>query len=113
MHELSVTRELIDIAVEKAREAEAKQITRINLVLGEKAGVDADCIQFYFDYMSVDSIASGATLSFKRIPLSVLCRKCGATFSPDELLWQCPDCGKWDAEITGGREFYIDSIEVD
>jgi hydrogenase nickel incorporation protein HypA/HybF len=113
MHELSVTQEIIDIALEKAKEAKAEKITRINLVIGEMTGIVDDCVQFYFDFLSKDSIASGTTLSFKRIPMQVRCRKCGFSFSPDKSLWSCPQCNQWDVEVVAGREFYIDSIEVE
>ncbi len=113
MHELSITQEIINIAVEKAKIASAEKITQINLVIGEMSGVVDDCVQFYFDFLSKDSIASGAALSFQRIPMQVRCRRCGSSFSPDKSVWSCPRCREWDVEITAGREFYLDSIEVE
>ena len=113
MHELSVTQQIIDIALEKAKTAKAEKITKINLVIGEMTGIVDDCVQFYFDFLSKDNIASGTTLSFKRIPMQVRCRKCGFSFSPDKSLWSCPQCNQWDVEVVAGREFYIDSIEVE
>ena len=113
MHELSVTQGILDIALEKAREARASRITTINLVIGELSSIVDDCVQFYFDFLSKESIASDAKLSFTRIPMQVRCRGCRFSFSPDKSAWSCPQCGKWDAEITAGQEFYIDSIEVE
>ncbi len=113
MHELSVTQSILDIALEKARESQASRIKRINLVVGELSSIVDDCVQFYFDFVSSDSIASGAALSFTRIPAQVRCRNCGLSFSPDKSSWSCPQCSKWDAEIIAGNEFYIDSIEVE
>jgi len=113
MHELSVTQGILDIALEKAREAQASRIARINLVVGELSSIVDDCVQFYFDFLSEGSIAKGATLSFTRIPMQVRCRNCGLSFSPDKSSWNCPQCDKWDVEVIAGREFYIDSIEVE
>jgi len=113
MHELSVTQGMLDIALEKAKEAQASRIKTINLVIGELSSIIDDCVQFYFDFLSKDSIAGGAILSFTRIPMKVRCRNCGLSFSPDKSSWSCPQCGKWDAEIIAGNEFYIDSIEVE
>ena len=113
MHELSVTQQILDIALEKAKTAKAEKITKINLVIGEMTGIVDDCVQFYFDFLSKDNIASGTTLSLKRIPMQVRCRKCGFSFSPDKSLWSCPQCNQWDVEVVAGREFYIDSIEVE
>ncbi|MFC2013608.1 hydrogenase maturation nickel metallochaperone HypA [Chloroflexota bacterium] len=73
MHELSVTQSILDIALEKAEEAQASRVIRINLVIGELSSIIDDCIQFYFDFLSSDSMANGATLSFTRIPIQVCC----------------------------------------
>ena len=113
MHELSITQGMLDIALDKAREARASRITAINLVIGEISNIVDGCIQFYFDFLSRDSIARDAKLSFTRIPMQVRCRSCGFSFSPDKAVWSCPQCRKWDAEIVAGKELYIDSIEVE
>ena len=113
MHELSVTQQILDVALDKAKELKAERISKINLVIGEMSGIVDDSVQFYFDFLSKDSIASSSVLSFKRIPMQVRCRNCGLSFSPDKSLWSCPQCKEWNVEITAGREFYIDSIEVE
>jgi hydrogenase nickel incorporation protein HypA/HybF len=113
MHELSVTQEILDIAVNKARESNAVRITTINLVVGEISSVVDDCLQFYFEFMAKGTLAEGAKLNFQRVPLQVKCRLCGESFTPSAEPWTCPACQKWDAEITGGNEFYIDNIEVE
>jgi len=113
MHELSITQGVLDIALEKAKEARASRITAINLVIGEMSSIVDDCVQFYFDFFSKDSIARDAKLSFTRIPMQVRCRSCGTSFTPDKIVWRCPQCQQWDVEIIAGRELYIDSIEVE
>lgn len=113
MHELSVTQQILDIALAQAEAAAGTRITRINLVIGDMSSIIDDCVQFYFDFLSQDSIAGGATLSFKRIPLQVRCRHCQLSFTPDGASWSCPQCRQWDVEIVAGNEFYLESIEVE
>jgi hydrogenase nickel incorporation protein HypA/HybF len=113
MHELSITQQILDIAVNKAGEAGASTIKRINLVIGDMSSVLDDCVQFYFDFLSKDSIAQGAQLSFKRIPLKMRCRQCGHLFTPEGEPWSCPQCREWNVEVIAGNEFYLDSIEVE
>ena len=113
MHELAVTQRVLDIALEKAKEARAKRVTGIKLVIGEMSSIVDDSVQFYFDFLSQDSIASGATLTFERIPVQMRCRQCGTNFTPDKPPWNCPECHQWDVELLAGQELYIDSIEVD
>lgn len=113
MHELAVTQGMLSIALEHAAKAGAKRITRINLMLGEMSGIVDDSVQFYFDFVSKDTLAEGAALSFQRVPACFRCRDCQTTFSPDGRQWACPQCGEWSVEIVAGREFLVDSIEVE
>lgn len=78
MHELSITRSLLDQALAEADKHGAKRISRIRLLLGEGGGVVPDCVQFYFDEMKKGTAAAEAELEFKRVPLRIRCPKCGA-----------------------------------
>lgn len=51
MHELSITQSMLDIVLDQAKTADAKKVTKINLVIGELSGVVSDCVQFYFDFL--------------------------------------------------------------
>lgn len=113
MHELSITKEILDLAVLKAREANSDRVTQINLVIGDASSVIDDCVQFCFDFVSRETIAHGARLHFHRVPVEMKCRKCGNLFCPDKRSWECPQCLEWDAEIIKGNEFYMESIEVE
>jgi hydrogenase nickel insertion protein HypA len=82
MHELSITRSLLDQALAEAEKHGAKGIGRIRLLLGESGGVVPDCVQFYFDEMKKGTAAAEAELEFKRVPLRIRCPKCGAEWGP-------------------------------
>ena len=113
MHEYSITQSMLSLALEKANEAKASKITKINVVLGELSGVVDDCVQFYFELLSKDTIAAEATLSFDRPSTKLRCRQCDTIFSPDNPNWACPDCREQRIEIVSGRECSVASIEVD
>lgn len=113
MHEFGVTESIIKIALDKASEAQATKITQINLVVGELSGFVPDCIQFYFDSFSKDTIAEKATLHFELTPAQLRCRNCSAVFQPKDSEWNCPECQSQSVEIIGGRDLYIESMEVE
>jgi hydrogenase nickel incorporation protein HypA/HybF len=113
MHDYSITESLLSLALEKANEAGAAKITRINLVIGELSGVVSECVQFYFDAISRDTIASGAQIEFEMKPTRVRCHKCQAVFAPRNSDWSCPDCHEMGIEIVSGRECFMESIEVE
>jgi hydrogenase nickel incorporation protein HypA/HybF len=114
MHELAVTQRILEIALEHAHQAGAQRIGAIHLVVGDLSSIVDDSVQFYFDYLTPGTIAEGARLTFQRIPPRCRCRECGTEFAPEPgILWQCPACGAWGGEVLQGREFYIESIEVE
>ena len=113
MHELGITENIVNIALTKASEAQAKKVIQINLVVGELSGLVPDCIQFYFDPLSKDTIAQGALLNFESVPVQLRCRNCSTVFQPQDTLWSCPKCKSQSVEISKGRELYIESMEVE
>jgi len=113
LHELSITQNILSIALEKAEAEKAARISRVNLVIGDMTGVVDDCVEFYFDFLSKDTIAAQAELSFRHPPVRLHCRNCGADFSPGEIDWTCPACQKREIEVISGRELYVESIEVE
>ncbi len=114
MHELPATQGLLDVALDAARKAGASRIRSIDLVVGDLTSFVDDSIQFYFDIISRDTPAEGAELRFRREPAEGRCGECGHTFPVKPPVPRlCPECGSLTLRIEGGREFYVDSIEVD
>ena len=113
MHELAITQSMLDLVLEQAQEVEAKEVKRINLVIGEMSGFVEECVQFYFDFISKGTIAERSALSFKKIPTTARCRSCGKLFKPKEFDWACPYCQSNIMEIVAGKELYVESIEVE
>lgn len=113
MHELAITHNILNIALDEAQAAEATEITRINLVIGELSGVVGDSVQFYFDFLKKDSTAEKAVLDFKMVPAQLKCRDCQIDFSLQNSLWVCPNCQGTSIEVIAGRDCYMESIEVE
>ena len=113
MHELSITQSILSITLEKAEGARAKRVTRVNLTFGEISGIVDDCVRFYFNFLSKDTIAAQAELAFNHRPIELCCQNCQTTFSPGKTDWSCPKCHQGKAELVAGRECYVESIEVE
>ena len=113
MHELAVTQSILDISLRHAKEAGAKRITDINLVIGQYSSIVDDSVQLYWDMISRDTIAQGSSLHFERIPGEMTCRNCGHIFCPTDRTFSCPFCSSSYVNITKGEEFRVDSIDVE
>lgn len=112
MHEYGITESLLRIVEDKAKEAGVTNVTSIRVVVGALTGFVPDCIQFYYETMSKNTIAEGATLEFEELPVTLRCRECAQTFQPADREWKCPGCGAVAVDIQGGRELYIKEMEV-
>ena len=113
MHELGVTESIVSIVLTKAEEAQASKITKISIVLGELSGFVPDCIEFYFNSLSKETIAEGAKLDFEIVPAQFRCRDCSTISSSEDLIWICPNCQGHSLEVVGGQEFYVKDMEVE
>lgn len=114
MHELSVTQGVLSVALDAARKAGARRICAVDLVVGDLSSIVDDSVQFYFDILSRETPAEGAILRFHRRPARAVCLECNHEFEASvPLMPACPSCSSARLRITGGKEFRVDSIEVD
>lgn len=112
MHELSVTENVLALATKFAEENHAKKVTDVHLVIGRLSSIIDDSVQFYWDFISEDTLCEGATLHFKRIPAFLRCLDCNNEYKIEELT-PCPECGGYQTRIISGEEFWLDSIEIE
>jgi hydrogenase nickel incorporation protein HypA/HybF len=111
MHEFSVTRSILELCLQEAGRNGLSRVRRINVTLGRFTGFSARAIRFYFRQIEKGTACAGARLVFDEIPIRVKCPACGREREIVEPVLVCPDCGSDRLEITGGREFYVRSIE--
>ena len=113
MHELAVTQSILEIAVRHAEGQNAIRITDLFIVMGEWTSTVDDSVQFYWDMISEGTIAQGATLHFKRIPVEVECINCGQVYRPNSRDFLCPNCASTLIKVKSGEEFFLEAIEVE
>jgi len=113
MHELSVTESVLKLVLEEAGRAQARSICAVNLAVGEYSAVVPDAVEFYWGFLSRDTIAEKARLSFRQIPARVRCWECGEEYHPLDRDWRCPACGSAQAHVLEGEEFRVESIDID
>jgi hydrogenase nickel incorporation protein HypA/HybF len=114
MHELGATEELLATAIDSAHEHGAQRVTAIDVVVGDLSGMVEDSVRLYADALMPGTIAEGATLRFRHTSATATCLACfyRCEMSTDPVS-VCPCCGSTNLEIAGGREFFVERIEVD
>lgn len=113
MHELSVTQSIVDLVLEEAEKRNVNKVTKVNIVIGELTGLEGESIRFYFDVLSENTVIHDAELNFTKVRAQFRCRKCGNIFERGNFTFNCPVCGAAGVLVDKGKEFYIDSIEVE
>jgi hydrogenase nickel incorporation protein HypA/HybF len=113
MHELGITEQLLTLALRHAEAAGATRVEALNLVIGEFASVVDESLQFYWDFISKDTIAENAVLHFKRVPGMFQCADCEHRFGMSDFEGRCPHCGGSHTAIIDGTQFSLESIEIE
>lgn len=113
MHELGVTESIARIVLRHAEANGAARVLKVNIKLGELSGIVDHFVSFYWDLVTRETIAQGAELNFTRVPAVARCSSCGEEFGISRYDLTCPRCGELAGEIISGREFLVESIEIE
>jgi hydrogenase nickel incorporation protein HypA/HybF len=118
MHEASAAESIVRMAEAEA-ESHSKQwsrglrVTRIRLVVGETTGYMRESLEFYVGVFARGTCVEGAALDIDYVKPRLKCPACGLEYERRRFSFDCPACGSQGVMTGAGREFYIDSIEVD
>ncbi len=111
MHELSVTRSILQVVDEAAA---GNRVVLIRLRIGDLASIVDDSLEFYFKLLSRGTLAEGARLEFNRVRARASCRVCQSSFEVQLPLPDvCARCQSTELSVSGGTEFLVESIEVE
>ena len=115
MHELALMTSLVNRVCEIAKNENAKRVTDIHVKRGELSGVIPESLNFCFDVCVADTIAENANFCIHDVAAKWSCNSCGniITKVEDLNIPICPKCGNYKLTLTEGREFQLDSIEIE
>ena len=113
MHELALTKGVIDIVLSEQKRQGFGRVLEISLRIGEFSGIVPECIREFFPIAAAGSPARDAKLVIETVPASFLCLDCGHEGAADRKNACCMSCGSTAVKMTAGREFYVDSIKVE
>jgi len=113
MHEYPITKRIVDMACDACQDAKGEKVKTIKLVMGDYSGFVAESMYMYFDLISQGTACEGARLDIERIRPKLKCPNCGIYFERPHMSFACPECGTDGEPSEIGKEFYVDSIEVE
>ena len=113
MHELGLTKSLIDLVEREAEKQGFHRTLEIRMKLGEYSDVIPEYILDLFPHAAKGTAAEGAALIFEPVPARFRCPACGYAGPVDRRAARCPACGGTAIRMTGGREFFVESLKVE
>jgi len=112
MHEVGMMQNLLDSAIELAKQQGAEHIRLVQMRVGEASGVIPESLELAFDVVKQGTIAADAQLQINRIPAVCYCAQCNVEFVPTDLLNECPQCHQINTKVKHGKEFELEFLEV-
>ena len=109
MHEMSITRNIVSIVSEHARD---RRVVRVRLEIGELSAVIPEAVEFCFDVVAKGTLLEGAKLEIVQVPGLAQCRSCGAEVALETVFGAC-SCGSRDLERMQGEELNIKEMELE
>ena len=108
MHELSLTRSIVEVCAERAGGAKVRRVT---LEIGRLTCVAPDALRFCYDVCAEGTSLQGSKLEIVEVRGRARCRACDAEIELDDLLTPC-GCGSHDLSYTAGEDLRIKEMEL-
>lgn len=113
MHEFTIATNIIEIAEESAKNANAEKITDIVIEVGTYSGVIIEALETALSFAKMGTLLEHAHTSIHEIKAQAQCTECKTVFSPDDFFTPCPNCGSFQLEIIRGKDLKVKSISVE
>jgi hydrogenase nickel incorporation protein HypA/HybF len=112
MHEMSLAEGVLQVIEDAVHKDRFEKVTTVWLEVGQLSGVEPQAMAFCFDAVTRGSVAEGARLEIISLPGQGWCMACSKTVAMNEVFGECPDCGGFQMQVTGGTEMRIKELEV-
>lgn len=113
MHEMSLCEGIVQILEDNAKTQNYSKVKGVWLDIGGLSGVEVEAMRFCFDVVCKGTLADGAKLEIIESPGQAWCMQCAETVEVTKRYDECPKCGSFQLQITGGDQMQIKEIEVE
>lgn len=113
MHELSLSRSVVDLCAERAAEHGPRtRVTRVTIEVGALSAVLPEALRFCFEVCASGTTVAGADLEIIEIAGRARCRDCAAEFAVSAVYGSCR-CGSTNLALIAGDELRVKQMEVE
>jgi len=112
MNEHEVASQVLAAIDEAAYRNSVTRIAVIHLAIGGRRVFDLEQLQTQFATAARGTVAEGAQLSVKILPVRHHCQNCGNNFEATCSECSCPECRHVRTEMVGGYELRLVDMEL-
>ena len=115
MHEFAICQSIVEAALCEVEKLDPppRKLLNVRVVTGALRQIIPEYLAFAYETLTKDTFAEGSTIEVVQVPAAARCRSCGWQGQTGEDIFRCTECGSTDLEIEGGKELYLESIEVE
>lgn len=113
MHEMSLCEGVLQVLQAEASKQDFNKVIAVWLEIGDLSSVEPEAMLFSFDVVTRNSLADGAKLNIINVPGDAWCMQCSKSVTVKQRFDECPDCGSYQLQVTGGDEMKIKELEVE
>jgi len=115
MHEIGLAAKIIQIVKDEIEKRDIKilKLKSVKIKLGKFVQVVPDSLKFGLEALGRGDGFGGVDFIINEMPFIVKCPDCEREEEIEEMVLKCAGCGSVNLKVVGGREFYVESIEVD
>jgi hydrogenase nickel incorporation protein HypA/HybF len=110
MHELSIAAAILEVALGSAP---GRRIAAVGVRVGHLRQVVPSALEFSFQLLAEETLASGAALALEPVAAVGVCRGCGRESELRAFPLRCAACGGLELEVVRGEEFAVEWVEVE
>lgn len=114
MHELAICERLVDLMDRELARVQPPpaKVACARLVVGELHQIVESLLRDAYASLTAGGLAAGSTLEIQSAPVVGACSACGWRGELRVPWFRCGRCESPELDIVGGRELYLESIEI-
>ena len=113
MEERELANHVLAIVDQTAYRIAARRILAVHLAIGGRRVFDLERHCNTFTDVARCTVAEGAQLFVKVLPIQHHCQGCGNNFEASNGEYPCPKCGHPHTEMRGGEELRLLDMDLD
>ena len=110
MHEFSIALSIVDICEEEVAKASAAFVEKIELEIGELAGIELNALEFAWEAVIKNTVLEKSEKVIRNVRGISECMDCRIQFPATRLFIPCPSCNSMLTNVVTGKELKIKKL---